>query len=477
MPAKPGSEGSKYIADFDSASAFLQSTARFLHGKDFPALGQNPLLGYFASLVNLLPRRGREFVYTIGGGLEATKPSDIGDIKSRVLATWAAGLYPRRPYPAIVIGSSSGALPHLCAALGVAWLPQTFLIPVKQSGIPTDDPRKSMEAGKKPGRILLDNNPDLQLHQMHDPNQDRLMLQEMMYFRVKWHTLPDAYKYFITQSLPPGGTIIICECERTWPTTKVAERHYFQFGALGGATEDEVFHGGPRIEEYLKRYKVLLKKWDPPAPDARRPEAEWGFEAKLRGELEGLAEDRSLNVVRLVFTEPEDLSPFTADLYRWWYKKRGIPANRLLVESFVIHEPWWTLRTGSVPFWMKFNMEDSAAYLEQYLNDRAPFDEMNMMLFNHGIEGPGLVPIERWKELLSRARKESRFIGVAPDKYPLDFGSFGAYYRDIKKIPARYPLPAPLKLGDLATFMEESVMSYNIKWQGLEEARSKKLKQ
>jgi hypothetical protein len=51
---------------------------------------------------------------------------------------------------------------------------------------------------------------------------------------------------------------------------------------------------------------------------------------------------------------------FTADLYRQWYEERGLPTNRLLVESFILIEPWWALRTGSVAFWMVFNMEPSA---------------------------------------------------------------------------------------------------------------------
>jgi len=41
---------------------------------------------------------------------------------------------------------------------------------------------------------------------------------------------------------------------------------------------------------------------------------------------------------------------------------------RLLVESFIVMEPFWTIRTGSVPFWMVFNKLPSAEALEQYLD-------------------------------------------------------------------------------------------------------------
>ncbi len=456
--------GPKYIADFDSSAAFLKSTAAFLHGGDFPALGQNPVLGRLAPLVNLFPRSGREFLYTIGGALETTKPSEVEEISSEELAEWVTSLYPQRPYPAIVIGSSSGALPHLCAALGIPWLPQTFLVPVRHSGVSPDDPKRSMEAGHNAVRTLLKNNPDLQLHHMHDPVQDRLMLHKMLYFRIKWRGLPKAYRNFIAENLQPGGAVIISECDRSWPVTKVADRHYFQFGALGGATEEEFFEGSDRVTDYFKRYKVPLRKWDPPEPDLRRPEAEWGFEPDLRDQLKMLSEGLGCKLVQMKFNEPEDLSPLIADLYRWWYRNRGMPASRLLVESFIIHEPNWAMRTGSVPFWMKFNSEFSASHLESYLNSRDQFDEINLMLFNHGTEGPGLAPIKRWKELLAHAGKKGRFLGLSENKYPLDFGSFGSYYHAIKKIPSRYPLPASLTLGDLVSFGSNHHGDYKVEF-------------
>ena len=47
-----------------------------------------------------------------------------------------AGL-PDGRYPAVMIGSSNGALTHLAAACGVPWLPQTVLVPVRR---PRADP-------------------------------------------------------------------------------------------------------------------------------------------------------------------------------------------------------------------------------------------------------------------------------------------------------------------------------------------------
>jgi hypothetical protein len=63
------------------------------------------------------------------------------------------------------------------------------------------------------------------------------------------------------------------------------------------------------VEEYLRRYGVPRRHWDPPEPDDERPETEWGFEPALREDVEGFARERGYRVRRIVFEEPERLSP------------------------------------------------------------------------------------------------------------------------------------------------------------------------
>jgi hypothetical protein len=117
-----------FVADFDSASAMVQTAARFLHGQDFPRLGLSPRLAPLAIAVNYLPKPLRRLVYTHSGAAEAIAPARLSEIRAEEVSQWATGLYPERTYPAIAIGSSNGALVHLCAALGIPWLPQTVLI-------------------------------------------------------------------------------------------------------------------------------------------------------------------------------------------------------------------------------------------------------------------------------------------------------------------------------------------------------------
>jgi hypothetical protein len=129
-------------------------------------------------------------------------------------------------------------------------------------------------------------------------------------------------------------------------------------------------------------------------------------------------------------------------------------------------EPYWTVRSGSIPFWMVFNKEPSAQALEGFLRRHEPFEEIYLMLFSHGVNSIGLVPMERWLRSLKSAQQHGSFVGVDPQAYPQDFGVFVRYNPDLKqKISARYPMPAPLTLMELEQFVAQSADRYQIKWE------------
>ena len=456
-----------YLAAFDSSSAMLRATARYLCGEDFPKLGIAQPLAPLVPLVNLLPSAAREAIYIWGGWSEAAPVERVARVRTEDLARWVVSEYAPRRYPVAMIGSSNGANVHLCAALDAPWLPQTFLLPVRRSGVPPDRPRLDMEWARQPARVLLDANPDLQLHHMHDPNQDRLMVRKMTYFRVKLRRVPNAYRRFLEDRLEPGATIFIVECRKRWPVVRVSDRHVFQPGAVGGAAPEEYVRGGPRVEDYLRRYDSPLaggRGWDSPEPDEDAPEAEWGFEPSIAAEVEELAERCGYRVRRIVFEEPTDLSPLVADLYRSWYARRGIEPARLLVESFILMEPYWALRTASVPYWSEFAVEPSVERLEAYLDGTDPYDEIRVMLFSHGTEGIGLARPDRWRGVLRRARRLGDFLGVDEDAFPRDFGALARYHPAVKSLPQRHPLPDPLTLDDLDAFVASSPGGYAVSW-------------
>jgi hypothetical protein len=444
------------VAGFDSASAMTVALARFLRGRDTPPLGRpaGRALLPIARAANRLPARAKETIYSAASGAEAQPARRLAALDMDDVAAGITRLYPRRRYPAVMLGSSSGALVHLCAALGIPWLPQTLLLPLRQRRVPVDDPTRAAHAFDATARALLTRNPDLVLHHMHDPNQDRLTLRRVAYFRVKRTRLGSAYRRFLTQTLAPGGVLFLAECRRTWPTTRIDDRHVFQFGAVGGITPREYHDGSLRVADYLRRYRTGRTRWDAPIPDGDSPEAELGFDDGLRDDVLAFARRHGYRVRRLTFHDPQDLSPLVADLYRWWYRQRQVPADRLLVESFILLDPWWTLRTGSVPYWTTFPVQPSADALAGYLDRSDPYDRIHLALFCHGVESAGLATARRWHELLSHARIAGSFAGVMPQRFPRDLATFFAFQPALRAITARHPIPPPLPITGLDAFLE-----------------------
>jgi hypothetical protein len=447
-----------FVANFDSCSALAKALGNFLNGRDFKGVGKVPNSELIARIVNSLPWDLQKAAYVKGSAHEAVHPDKLGKIDAEEFSTWATGLYPKRKYSTIFIGSTNGAAVHMSAAMGAPWLPQTFMIPVKTGDeLSLDEPKQRMEWAIKPAEQLLKRNPDLQLHHMMDPSQDRPMLDAISYFRVKRLRLGDAYKKFISENLEKNGTILIVECQKKWPGKKVGNRHYFQFGGLGGITPENYYKGSEEITKFLRENRSSVEKWDPPSPDGDFPESEWGFEPQLQNDINEFASENKFQVKQMTYQEPEDLSPFVADLFRWWYGQRKIKSDTLIADMFFLMDPFWTLRTGSVPFWLAFNARPSINRLKQYLQQTEPYENIYMLPFSNGVKAIDLATQEDMRSALALATKNGDFLGSDPDKYPYDFGIYSRYQKAIeKKIPQRYPLDISLTLKQLNDFFKFS---------------------
>ncbi|NGM71604.1 hypothetical protein G6M89_21910 [Natronolimnobius sp. AArcel1] len=454
------------LPNFDSTTVFVRATASALRGEEFPGLEMiNPRLTPLAKRVNHLPRRVRSGIYTRGGANEGIDPDDLGDIDVERFREWVVDQYPERGYPAVIVGSSNGAAVHLAALLGIPWLPQTFLVPIRREMGP-DAIREDIQWGREHAQRFLEANPDVSLHQMHDPNQDRLMVRKLGYFRVKSRTLGPAYEEFLETVLEPGGTIISLECEYDWPAINLGERHRFQLGGCGGLSPEEYYEGSDAVARFLERHEAGIRQWDVPEPDKRGPEAEWGFEPALREDIERFAAEQDHDVRRLSFDDPRDLSPFVANLYREQYAARGDAPDRLFAQSFALVEPWWTMRTGSVPYWLAFNTNPDANHLEDYLSDTAPYDEIRTNLFAHGVESAGLASIDRWRAVLANATQEYGFVGVDEREFPYDVEVQVRYHEDISEtITHRQPLLAPLPFDEFTETIGERAEEYALEWE------------
>ena len=165
------------------------------------------------------------------------------------------------------------------------------------------------------------------------------------------------------------------------------------------------------------------------------------------------------------FEDTNDLSGLIADFYRRQYDTRGIDADRLLGESFVLVQPWWALRTGAVPYWTTFNGLSDAESLDRYLDGVEPYDDINLIPLSNSVRAAGQASIERWRAVLSRAERQGRFLGVDPAKYPADLGMYYRYSTELPEaIPDRHLLPCSVSIDDFKMFLDSSHCKYPIEW-------------
>jgi len=454
------------IIQFDSCSALLNALGRFLNCKNFYGAGILPdVPGWLGDAVNLIPKNIRKRFYSWGGWVEAIPSKKIQHLKAEDISQWVTSLYPEKEYGGMMFGAANGAAIHLCAAMGIPWLPQTYLVAARRLLRP-DEIHKDIEWGKRVISSFLHDNPDLLTIQMHDPVQDRLMIEKMGYFRIKRLKMGQVFKDFIKKNLSRGYPLFTVECDFNWPMLRLSERHLFQVGGLGALSPDEYLFGSERVTEFLRRVGSPLRKWDTFKPSGHYPEGEWGFSAEALGDVKKFVYDHKIPLVRMIFRHPEAISSFVADLYRWWYEKRGIRSKRLIIENFGLVAPYDVIQTRSIPFWLAFNTEPSYRLIKKYLRRKNAPDEIYLMLMSNGVaEGVGLTAIDEWKKILKKAQKKSDFIGVDKREYPLDLGTYMKYDDELKKkIPERKAPPRRLGMDELWKFIRKSRKKYDVEF-------------
>jgi hypothetical protein len=419
------------VASFDSASALLRAVAAALRGEPFPHLGQGRARAVAIRAAGRLPWPVLREVYTRSGAAEALDPARLADVDTDAVAGWLAAHHPRRRYPAVLVGSSNGALAHLAAAMQVPWLPTTVLLPVRHAGDP-DRPADALRFGERVAPPLLDRNQDVVLHHMHDQLQDRLMVARMAYFRLQWRRFPAAYRRFAERALPPGAPVVLVEDGSTWPVTRVAARHVFQAGAQGGRDPDW----------YRRRPGT-------PPPDSEAPEAEWGLGPELADDLAAWCRAAGRPLVRLRYDGPQQPAHAVAATLREWSR-----AERLVVPSFVLADPWTTLNAGAAPFWTFFPVRPALRALADHLAAVPAYREVDVLLFNHGVRSEGIAEPAEWLEAARASGARARLLAVHPKRFPHDIASLADYGPALARLPTSprpwSPLPLDTALAGLA---------------------------
>jgi hypothetical protein len=415
------------VAAFDSALGTVGLVSAALRGHDLPRLGQGRLAAAGVRTTSLLPARLRRLAYARAGAAEGVPADELDQVDVAGVARYIAAHYPERSFPGVLIGAVNGGLTHLASAAQVPFLPQTVLIPVRWSGNQPDRPDRALSWGRRVAEPFLDVNRDIDLHHMHDGNQDRLMVGHMAYFRTKWLRLPEGYRQFLTERLQAGAPIILVRDESQWPVTRVGERHVFQNGAYGGLDPDDYSHRphAPRADELAA-------------------EAEWGTTTSFEAAVRGWAASHDHPVFEISGQDPQELALRATNRYAAWRRGAGIERPRVVVDQFIQSQPWHVLRSGAIPFWTVFAVERCAAAAERWIRDAGPFRCVDVALFNHGVASQGLAAICRWQALTYAGDEPGKLLGQSASRFPADFAAFArasAAFRRLPDGPPWTPLP------------------------------------
>jgi hypothetical protein len=423
MTGRPGTlSPDDVVAAFDSATVLHGGLASALRGQPFPHLGNSSLAAAATRVGGRLPWSVLRGLYTRIGAAEGIDPDRLADVDMGSVARWLTDAYPSRRYPAAFVGSSNGALAHLAAAMQVPWLPGTVLVPVARVADPAR-PVDALEFGRRHAPEFLAANPDVALHHMHDQIQDELMVARMTYFRTKWATLPQPYADFLARDLADGAPVVLVEDTSPWPVVRVSERHVFQPGAQGGVDP----------EGYRRRPHT-------PIPDDEAPEAEWGADPGLGRALETWCALHGHPLVRLAYRGPQAPAHAVARVMRGWYRDRGEPADRLLVPSFVLGDPWRTLSTASVPYWTFFSVQAALDALDDHLARADPYREVDVLLFQHGADSLGIARPADWEAVVRKHGATPRLLALDRSRFPHDIAINARYDRVLAELPrARHP--------------------------------------
>jgi hypothetical protein len=221
--------------------------------------------------------------------------------------------------------------------------------------------------------------------------------------------------------------------------------------------------------------------WNAPRPSGEEvPEAEWGYAEGLTHDIVGFARDHGFQIKYLDYDQPEDASPLVADAYRERSKHLRRPADSILVENFVLLEPWLAMRYNLSPFWTVFPVEPSLERLREYLRKcqgtGKAFRDGFLFLFCSGVNSVGVAGLDRWKGLLdghfvsqNTEKKVSRdrklLVGTDEKAFPEDFGFPARYQGELARAvgpEAQYVMPPAFSLTEFEQYMTENGGRYGV---------------
>ncbi len=372
-------------------------------------------------LVGTLPKEVAEWLIPRVNSAKAFSQGDLINLTTRDLAQARINDYcdVNGRFPAVVVGvGMGGTTAHLALALGGPFLPQAFVLTLK-NGTMDGDVNKYCSLTLETAKSITRRNADLMSIQHYDPIHDGWLVKRVNHLRLKLIGLPEEYKQFLLAKLTPGGDVVYLEGKASWKRFRLDRNCVFQVGGWGDIPAEEFISGSPRLKEFSKNEKLKYHHWcldGYPLEDG--PESEWGSETGLAEALELFCHRNGFNFVKIAYDDPNDFSRLAFFSKIRILEKAGIPPAGVVVETFSQFDTGVVDQTSLLPLWLIFNTTDSKRFLQsmsQYFPIESPVFFSGLSTFS---KTPDLVSWEDWENALAGLKVIN--IGARKSHYPAD---------------------------------------------------------
>jgi hypothetical protein len=426
--------------------AMLDAAVCAAHGRSCADLDRVPLQGRYPDM----PDPQRRSMLASAAWAEALPVDEAARIDANVVAGWIVERYPPTIYPAVVLGSAHGGAVHLAAALGAPWLPTSFTVTVRWPDGAVNDWDGARHAGADVAARILAANPDVTVRQIHDPVQGGAVCGSTLTLHVRWQRLPPAYRSFLRHRLAPGGASLLLRDVRTWPVLDGATGHSFQVGSpVTGWQPADYTMDNPSFARLIRC--AGGGAWRTPHPALPRRYAEPAGEPALEPDLRHVAAAAHQPTHRVLYPGPETLSGCVADLYREWLSNDRRSAERCVVETERLLDPWRVLTSGVVPYWCESASRAAVTAAQWWLAGSTTFDSVDVLPAPPGSPSDGFAGLRQWRAVASFAGRHGRVSPEPARRYPL-FPVPNSHAATVPPTPPGCPpAPSPMRMEHVLT--------------------------
>ncbi|MFJ6198945.1 hypothetical protein [Micromonospora sp. NPDC092111] len=448
-----GLAGDRVVAAGSTGRVLVAATARALRGVDCADLGHPTPLSRFT----VAPEPVRRAAVARAVGRVALTAEQAVEVDGERVARWIVDQYPRRRYPAVVLGSPHAASAHLAVALGVPWLPAGFEMTAHWRQGAVDRPRAALDHGAAVAARILAGNPDLHVRQVHCPASRGALAGGTVTLLARWRALPVAYAHFLADLLASGAPLLLIGDARSWPVLDSGQGHSFQLGSPASGLEPVDFHpDSPVLRQVLRAAGGDGAGWEPPEVSAAREHAEHGVEPGFEAGVRCWARGRGHDLHRVHVPRPGALSAATADLYRRWLRRAGKTGNRLVVECGRLLDPWQVVRAGLVPYWCENATRRSVEEVEWWLAGSEPFSSVDVLPESPGLRSPALAGLPQWLAVAAFGRRRRALDRSAARGYPVASVPTRRATEVLRGQPYDLPTPPPLGVAEALAGLREA---------------------